>query len=47
MDALVRLADGNRMVGIISHVSELRDRIDQQIIVRKDRAGGSSVELIT
>ena len=47
MDALVRLADGNRMVGIISHVSELRDRIDQQIIVRKDRTGGSSVELTT
>jgi exonuclease SbcC len=38
---------GERLVGIISHVSELRDRIDQQIIVRKDRAGGSSVELIT
>lgn len=47
MDALVRLADGNRMVGIISHVSELRDRIDQQIVVRKDRTGGSFVELIT
>ena len=47
MDALVRLADGNRMVGIISHVSELRDRIDQQIVVRKDRTGGSSVELTT
>ncbi len=34
MDALVRLADGHRMVGIISHVSELRDRIDQQIIAK-------------
>lgn len=47
MDALIRLASGNRMVGIISHVAELRDRIDQQIIVRKDRTGGSSVELAT
>ena len=46
MDALLRLASGNRMVGIISHVSELRDRIDQQIVVRKDRSGSSHVELI-
>ena len=46
MDALIRLASGNRMVGIISHVSELRERIDQQIVVRKDRNGSSHVELI-
>lgn len=47
MDALIRLASGNRMVGIISHVSELRDRIDQQIVVQKDRTGGSSVRIIS
>jgi exonuclease SbcC len=33
------------MVGIVSHVSELRQRIPAQIHVRKGRSG-SSVELI-
>ena len=32
---------------VVGEMVQLRDRIDQQIIVRKDRAGGSSVELIT
>ena len=34
------LAGGNRMVGIISHVAELKERIDRKIIVKKDRTGG-------
>ena len=45
MDALVRLADGNRMVGIISHVGEQKERIDRQILVKKDRSGGSRVTI--
>lgn len=45
MQALAGLSDGNRLVGIISHVAELKDRIDRQIIVRKDRTGGSRVEI--
>ena len=44
--ALVRLAQGNRLVGIISHVEELKGRIDKQIIVKKDKTGGSRVEII-
>lgn len=43
IDALISLAEGNRLVGIISHVSELKERIDRQIIVTKNRTGGSSV----
>lgn len=39
--ALSGLTEGNRLVGIISHVSELKERIDKQIIVTKNRAGGS------
>ncbi|MCD7867820.1 MAG: AAA family ATPase [Clostridiales bacterium] len=35
--ALKSLSQGNRMVGIVSHVSELKDRIDKKIIVRKTR----------
>ena len=46
MGALGDLAQGNRLVGIISHVSELKEKIDKQIVVRKDRIGGSRVELV-
>ena len=45
MKALSGLAGSSRLVGIISHVAELRDRIDRQIIVTKDRNGGSSVRI--
>ena len=37
MKALTQLTEGNRMVGIISHVAELRDQIDKKIIVTKTR----------
>lgn len=43
MKALSDLAEGNRLVGIISHVSELKERIDKQIIVTKEKSGGSKV----
>ena len=39
---LAGLTDGNRLVGIISHVDELKERIDKQIVVTKDRSGGGS-----
>ena len=45
MNVLDGLREGGRMVGIVSHVSELRQRIPAQIQVRKGRTG-SSVELI-
>ncbi len=41
MRALSGLADGNRLVGIISHVPELKNRIDRQIVVTKRQEGGS------
>ena len=46
MKALIGLADGDRLVGIISHVAELKTRIDKQIIVKKEKSGGSSVKII-
>lgn len=46
IDALSSLAEGNRLVGIISHVGELKERIDRQIVVTKNRTGGSSVNII-
>ena len=47
MNALIGLAESNRLVGIISHVAELKNRIDKQIIVRKNSSAGSTVEIIT
>ncbi len=44
--ALINLSDGNRLVGIISHVSELKARIDKQIIVKKSKLGGSVASII-
>lgn len=35
--ALARLTEGNRLVGIISHVSELKEQIEQKIVVTKCR----------
>lgn len=46
MKALISLADGNRLVGIISHVSELREKIEKQIIVQKEKTGGSTVKVV-
>jgi len=46
MKALLGLTEGNRLVGIISHVAELKDKIDKQILVKKDKSGGSRVEII-
>ena len=43
--ALASLTDGNRLVGIISHVGELKERIDRQIVVTKDKTGGSRAEI--
>ena len=45
MDALIGLSNSNRLVGIISHVFVLKERIDKQIIVKKDRFGGSHAEI--
>ena len=45
-NTLASLTEGNRLVGIISHVAELKERIDKQIVVTKNRDGGSTAEII-
>ena len=45
IQALADLSRGNRLVGIISHVAGLKERIDRQIIVTKERSGGSRVRI--
>lgn len=45
-NTLASLTEGNRLVGIISHVAELKERIDRQIVVSKKPSGGSTAEII-
>ncbi|SDB21139.1 AAA family ATPase [Eubacterium oxidoreducens] len=45
-EALMGLTEGNKLVGIISHVTDLKSKIDHQIVVTKDRSDGSYVKLI-
>lgn len=44
--ALAGLSEGSRLVGIISHVGELKRKIDKQIIVKKNGAEGSTAEIM-
>ena len=46
VDTLLRLGEGSRLVGIVSHVAELRDRIGRQIIVKNLPEGGSAARLV-
>lgn len=43
---LAGLTEGNRLVGIISHVAELKEKIDKQIVVKKEKTGESRAEII-
>lgn len=48
MDALLDLTEGGeRLVGIISHVAELKNRIPSQIVVTKTADQGSQVKIVT
>ena len=44
-NTLASLTEGNRLVGIISHVAELKERIDKQILVTKQKSGGSTARI--
>lgn len=46
LSALTSLSQGNRLVGIISHVDALCDRIDNKIVITKDRTTGSNAQII-
>lgn len=47
ISSLASLSEGNRLVGIISHVNELKDRIDNQLIVTGTQGLGSFIECRT
>ena len=42
ISVLTRLSDGDRMIGIISHVEELKERIGRQIVVRRGTNGSTA-----
>ena len=44
-NTLAGLTEGNRLVGIISHVAELKEKIDKQIVVKKEKTGESRAEI--
>ncbi|GAB3669216.1 hypothetical protein GCM10027594_34190 [Hymenobacter agri] len=46
LDALERLQHSGKMIGIISHVSDLKERIGTQIRVRPAAGGNSTVHLV-
>jgi len=46
MEALEKIGE-NRMVGVISHVTEMKDRIAQQLIIKKMGDGSSVVEMLS
>lgn len=43
MEILQTLTNGNRLVGIISHVNELKEKIDNQILVKKEKSGSKII----
>ena len=45
--ALSGLTECRRLVGIISHVPELKERIEKQIVVTKEKSGGSKLEIVS
>ena len=42
---LADLTEGNRLVGIISHVADLKEKIDKQVVVTKAKSGGSKAKI--
>jgi len=47
MDTLDSLRDGGRVVGLVSHVAELRNRVPSQLEVRKARRGSTLCASVT
>ncbi|MCI8404079.1 MAG: AAA family ATPase [Clostridia bacterium] len=45
VEVLTSLSCTDRMVGIISHISEIKDRIDKKIVVKRN-VSGSTIEMI-
>ncbi|MBQ6678797.1 MAG: SMC family ATPase [Lachnospiraceae bacterium] len=47
LSTLLSLSEGRRLIGVISHVPELKARIPDKILVVKERSGGSRIRIET
>lgn len=45
VEVLMKLSDNDRMVGIISHVGELKEKINKKIVVKRKMQGGSEIKI--
>ena len=45
--SLYEITEGNKLVGIISHVSDLKNKIDKQLVVKKENVKGSYIQIVT
>ena len=41
LEVLYSLAGGNRLIGIVSHVEELKERLERRIIIEKSNIGST------
>ena len=46
VQVLSGLSEGRRLVGIISHVGLLKEQIEKQVLVTKQKSGGASAEVL-
>ncbi len=46
IDTLISLGNNDKLIGIISHVGELKQRLDKQIVITKDKHRGSKAQVI-
>ncbi len=46
LKSLSDLSEGDRLVGIISHVGELKRKIDRQLVIQKESTGESHCEMV-
>ena len=46
INILNSLTENNRILGIISHLGELKERIEKKILITKTRDGGSRAEIV-
>lgn len=44
--SLMELSEEDRLVGIISHVEELKQRIDKKIVITQNKKGGSHARIV-
>jgi len=43
---LSQLSQGNKLIGIISHIDELKEKIDKQIQITKNHEKGSTAKIL-